>query len=102
MISLITKYRKKKIRFSEELHRIVMENIVDAIFITDDDGKFTYICENVPHILGYTVEEVQKMGNISKILGKSLFSIDELVDKKIIPGLETIIFDKAKCVELSA
>ena len=46
---------EKKLRESEELHRITIENISDPVFITDDAGQFTYICHNVSHILGYSI-----------------------------------------------
>ena len=35
------------LRESEELHRITLSNISDAVFITDDAGVFTFICPNV-------------------------------------------------------
>ena len=62
----------------EELFRITLENILDPVFITDDHGEFTFVCSNVSFVLGYTVEEIMSMGNISTLLGRGLFSLDEL------------------------
>ena len=47
---------------SEELHRATLSNISDAVFLTDDDGAFTFICPNVDVIFGYVPDEVQAMG----------------------------------------
>ncbi len=88
------KQAEEKLRESEELHRLTMENISDPVFVTDDDGKFTFICENVPHILGYTMEELENMGNISKLIGDDLFNLEELKTQGKIHDVERVIVDK--------
>ena len=65
------KENEEKLRESEELHRITMENILDPVFITDDAGVITFACPNIPHLLGYSLDEISTMANISAILGKS-------------------------------
>jgi PAS domain-containing protein len=45
------------LRESEELHRATLSNISDAVFLTDDDGLFTFICPNVDVIFGYVPDE---------------------------------------------
>lgn len=60
------------LRESEELHRITLLSMSDAVFITDDDGVFTYICPNVDVIFGYGHDEVRAMDRISRLLGKEL------------------------------
>jgi PAS domain-containing protein len=37
---------------SEELHRATLSSISDAVFLTDNEGRFTYICPNVDVIVG--------------------------------------------------
>ena len=66
------------LRESEELHRATLSNISDAVFLTDDDGVFTYICPNVDMIFGYVPDEVQAMTHISRLLGDNLFDRAEL------------------------
>ena len=91
-------YRHKveeALRESEELHRITLSNITDAVFITDDSGAFTYICPNVDIIFGYSEEEVSAFGNIEKLLGGSLFDINQLDISGEIPNIEHEIVDKA-------
>jgi len=60
------------LRESEELHRITIMNMSDAVFITDDDGLFTYICPNVDVIFGWHQDEVQTIARISGLLGRDL------------------------------
>ena len=41
------------LRESEELHRVTLLSMSDAVFITTDDGAFTFVCPNVDVIFGY-------------------------------------------------
>jgi PAS domain S-box-containing protein len=66
------------LRESEELHRATLSNISDAVFITDDEGVFTFICPNVDVIFGYLPNEVRAMGRISGLLGEALYDPAEL------------------------
>lgn len=66
------------LRESEELHRVTLESISDAIFITDDLGRFCYICGNIRLIFGHTVEQIRQMGNVRDLLGASLVDPQEL------------------------
>ena len=79
---------------SEELHRITLSNISDAVFLTDDGGDFIFICPNVAVIFGYSIPEVEELGNISALLGPRLFDLSELDDKKEIRNIEREIIDK--------
>jgi PAS domain S-box-containing protein len=60
------------LRESEELHRITLMNMSDAVFITNDEGSFTFICPNVDVIFGFGPEEVRSMKRISHLLGRDL------------------------------
>lgn len=66
------------LRESEELHRIILINMSDAVFITDDGDVFTYICPNVDVIFGYGYEEVREMNQISLLLGRDLVDRGQL------------------------
>lgn len=88
------KKAEKALQESEELHRITLSNISDAVFITDDAGAFTFICPNVDHIFGYTVQEVERLGNITKLFGESLFDASTLNALEEIPNIERSIVDK--------
>ncbi len=35
---------QRELRASEELHRVTLNNMTDTVLITDDEGKFTYVC----------------------------------------------------------
>jgi len=84
---------EQKLKESEELHRITLENINDPIFITKDDGTFTFICPNVEKNLGYRADEIAGMGNISELLGENLFDLNELNSSDTIDNIEHTLTD---------
>jgi len=88
------KRAEETLRESEELHRITMEHILDPVFITDDNGAFTFICANVPHILGYTMPELEARGNAAGLVGDRLFDLEELKRLGEISNIERVIVDK--------
>jgi PAS domain S-box-containing protein len=59
----------KALRDSEDLHRTTLSNMSEAVFITDDDGAFTFVCINTETIFGYSREEVKEMVSIDRLLG---------------------------------
>jgi PAS domain S-box-containing protein len=66
------------LRESEELHRITLINMSDAVFITDDEGRFTFVCPNADVIFGYSQDEVRSMGRIPRLFGRDLIDPREL------------------------
>ncbi|OPY25182.1 MAG: sensory histidine kinase AtoS [Methanobacterium sp. PtaU1.Bin242] len=85
---------EEKLIESEEFNFLTLSNITDAIFITDDEGKFIFICPNVDVIFGYSISKVEKMGNISKLFGnKEFFSMDKLKRFGEIRNIEHDIVD---------
>jgi PAS domain S-box-containing protein len=54
------------LRESEELHRLTLSSISDAVFLTDDEGRFTFICPNVDVIFGYGPDEVQAVSDTGR------------------------------------
>jgi PAS domain S-box-containing protein len=49
---------------SEEKFRTFMETARDLMFITDAEGRFTYVNESMSRSLGYSKEELQRMSMI--------------------------------------
>ncbi len=84
---------KQQLADSEKLHRATIENISDAVFITDDQGAFTYICPNTRVIFGVTTEEVIALGNIQALFNRSIFDIGELRRKSELFNIEVIVKD---------
>lgn len=93
----VTEYIKTNdaLRESEELHRIILSNILDAVFITDDDGRFTYVCPNVKVIFGYAYEAVMALKQIESLLGTDLFDPDELVASNELYNIERSVVDRS-------
>ena len=79
---------------SEFLHRMTIANVSDAVFLTDDDGQFIVLCTNYSSIFGYSREEVLQLGHVSKLLGTTLFELNQLKAKGEIRNIECTIQDK--------
>ena len=62
---------------SEKLHRLTLNNISDAVFITAPNGDFRFVCPNVHVIFGCSRAEAEQLGNIRCLLGES--AVDALV-----------------------
>ncbi|MEE9610256.1 MAG: sigma 54-interacting transcriptional regulator, partial [Desulfatiglandales bacterium] len=92
--AILSKNAEEVLRESEELHRITLSSISDAVFIADDTGAFTFICPNVNVIFGYSFQEVRAFANISKLLGNSLFDTKDLESSGEIRNIEKKITDK--------
>ncbi|MGE0130578.1 MAG: ATP-binding protein [Blastocatellales bacterium] len=96
-ISLISSARKRAVvalRESEELHRITLSNISDAVFLTDGKGDFTYVCPNANVIFGYSQPEIEAFGNIARLLGEGWLDPRELEAVGEITNIEREITDK--------
>ncbi len=88
------KQTKKALDESEEFHRVILTNISDAVFITNNEGQFVYVGPNVDYIFGYSKEEVWNFGTIDKLLGSNLYTISELEQQNEIRNIEREIIDK--------
>jgi PAS domain S-box-containing protein len=76
------------LRESEELHRATLSSISDAVFLTNDDGAFTFICPNVDVIFGYAPDEVREFASIQEFLGGALFDPGDLTARREICNIE--------------
>ncbi|MBE9126513.1 MULTISPECIES: PAS domain S-box protein [unclassified Coleofasciculus] len=81
-------------RQSEELHQIILGAISDAVFITDNDGFFTFICPNVSVIFSYSYPEVQEFGTIHHLLGDMIVDETQLQTCGELSNIERQITDK--------
>lgn len=87
-------HSEKALHDSEELHRIVLNSISEAVFITDNRGKFIYVCSNTNFIFGYSFDEIMDIGNISQLLGSDIYDEQELKRKKEVKNIEQSVKDK--------
>ncbi|EJN57387.1 bacterio-opsin activator domain-containing protein [Halogranum rubrum] len=86
---------ERDLRQSEELHRVTLNNMTDTVLITNEDGKYTYVCPNVHFIFGYTADEIHGQGEIGDLLGDNFFDRDELATEGVLKNIETTATDKA-------
>ena len=82
------------LRESEELHRITLLSMSDAVFITADDGRFTFVCPNADVIFGYTSDEVREMGQISALFGGDLIAPEQVKRDSEIQNIEHEVLTK--------
>lgn len=84
------------LRESEELHRITLLSMSDAVFITDDEGRFTFVCPNADVIFGYSSDEVRQMGTIATLFGRELIVPEDVRKQGEIQNIEHEIHTKAR------
>jgi PAS domain S-box-containing protein len=82
------------LRESEELHRITLSSMSDAVFLTDDDGRLTFVCPNVDVIFGYAPDEVHAM-TLGRLLGENLFDRADLAARTEITNIEREVLSKS-------
>ena len=89
----VTEQRRAEtaLRESGELHRIILNNISDALFITDNAGQPTFVCPNVAGIFGLSQEEAWECGRLTALLGEDLFAWEELMWRGGISNIERSI-----------
>jgi PAS domain S-box-containing protein len=89
------KLAKKALHQSEELHRIILGSISDAVFITDDDGVFTFVCPNVSVIFGHSYAETIALKTIEQLMGEKLVDAEKIRNRREIKNIEHQILDKS-------
>lgn len=92
----IAKEKEKQLTESERFHKEILSNISDAVFLTDLDYNFTYICPNVQFIFGYQIDEVIEMKKISRLIPE-ITGLDQskLQRQKEITNYECWVKDKS-------
>jgi diguanylate cyclase (GGDEF)-like protein/PAS domain S-box-containing protein len=60
------------------LYNNLLSNISDAVFLTDDTGRFTYVCPNVSTIFSLSKAQIEARGTIQEILGHEFISAIDL------------------------
>jgi len=62
------KQAEQGLRESEKKYRQVVENAVEIIYATDEHGNFTYANHAALKVVGYTLEELQRLNYLDLIL----------------------------------
>ena len=84
----------QKTRKYEKQYRTILSNISDAVFLTDESGRFVFVSPNLQNILGYSVEEAEAFGNISELCGSTVVSTEELDGAVEIGNIERKVSDR--------
>ncbi|MCT7951234.1 PAS domain S-box protein [Ancylothrix sp. C2] len=72
------KQMEAALRQSEELYRLTLSNISEAVLIADKAGNLTYISPNIDHIFETAHEQLLKQGNIRHLLGENFLTENAL------------------------
>ncbi len=88
------KQERQALRESEGLHRVILENVSDAVFLTDDEATFTFVCPNCNVIFGYSQAEARTLGRITELLGENGNDLPRLVNGDAIINHECHITTK--------
>jgi len=91
--SILKTYREME--DSEKLYRITLENISDAVLLTEDQGRIIYVCPNTNIIFGLSQSEVYCLGTIHKLLNGTVCDLSELRRKNEITNIEWSVRDKS-------
>jgi PAS domain S-box-containing protein len=76
-----------------ELAAEVLAHMADTVLMTDEQGRFTWVCPNVLNLLGYTWIELVAMGQIQHLF--SHWSEDQLPElRREQRNLETYLYDQ--------
>ena len=75
---------EKKLRESEEMHRLLADNASDVIWTMDLTGQFSYVSPSVEKLRGYTVDEVMTQSKEALLCPSSLIHLEK--------GLEDAIY----------
>ena len=92
----LTSYKRwvDMLQESEEFHRITLESIWDAIFLTTDEGRIVFVSCNVDSIFGYDADEIAAFETIFDLVGSRFYSSQELQTAQELNNLEVEITDK--------
>ena len=78
-----------------ELYEAMFSNISETVFVTDDQGAFTYISPNVDYVFGYSDTEVEDFKEVDALFDEQLFDEEELRKEGEISNIETEIPHKS-------
>ncbi len=80
---------------SQPLAFAMLDNLADTVILTTETGEFQFVSASVETLLGYSVQQVQQMGNIRHLLGSNFFSQEELALRGELRNLAVETVDQA-------
>ena len=71
-----------ELRESEKYYKKILASINDAVFITDINGNFLFVCSDSNGIFEYTTEEIKTLKNICMLIPGSIELLKKFRNKK--------------------
>jgi PAS domain S-box-containing protein len=91
----VRRHTERALRESEEFHGVILSQISDALLITDDRGRFTYVSPGADALFGCSAAEIMSMDGIDNLLGPGLFTPGELEKQAEIYNIKRSVIDKS-------
>ena len=88
------KEREEQLARLNKRHEMVLSNIRETILVTDEQGRFTYVCPNVRFILGYTTDEVEAVATVHELFGDPLYDEEQFQQDGELRNVQATITDK--------
>ena len=89
-----TRPERRDVGAEDALVREILFNIVDPVFVTDDVGRFVFVCPNAYVVLGFDSEELMRIGDINELFPRDLFDPNELDAEGEIRNIEAVARDR--------
>jgi len=80
---------------TSERYETILSNLSETVFVTDDEGTFTYVCTNIRYVFGYSDAEVKAFGGVDALFDEQLFDQEKLRADGEISNMETEITHKS-------
>jgi PAS domain S-box-containing protein len=87
--------RYREMSDSEALYRTTVENMSDAVIITDDAGTILYVCPNTHAVFGLAAKHIYGFRTVQAALGGAIIDPLELKRKQEIRNIERSIINHA-------
>ncbi|MDY6784346.1 MAG: PAS domain S-box protein [Cyanobacteriota bacterium] len=83
-------------QFGDEnaFYKVILNRISETVFVTNNEGEFVFASPNIQKVLGYSLAELEEIGNIQALLGDNLFERDRLERCGEVRGIEREVADK--------
>lgn len=73
------------------LYSSIFANLREAVLLTDDSGRFTFVSPNVEAVLGYSEAEIWTLGSMQTLLGQDHLDLKVLKHQATRPPIEVLL-----------
>lgn len=85
----------RKLHEQKHLFETILEDLTEAVFITDEAGEFTYVSPSVSYVFGYSPAEIEAMGSVDALFESEPIDEDGLTRTGELSNVETTITNES-------